>query len=182
MVERNLAKVEVASSSLVSRSRIHETGKLMLPFFVRIDDRHRRFTGADPRRDSKAVMQRIANPSSPVRLWIAPPKFAGIAQLVERNLAKVEVASSSLVSRSKVKRLAAARRFALCAPYHAAPRSITSRGTALRRSPMARVEAGPCATAHRRPSARRGGAGIPGQGLQRGLSTSTCSARRRPDS
>jgi hypothetical protein len=26
------------------------------------------------RRDSKAVMQRIANPSSPVRLWIAPPK------------------------------------------------------------------------------------------------------------
>jgi hypothetical protein len=27
--------------------------------------------------------------------------FAGIAQLVERNLAKVEVASSSLVSRSK---------------------------------------------------------------------------------
>jgi hypothetical protein len=28
-------------------------------------------------------------------------QFAGIAQLVERNLAKVEVASSSLVSRSK---------------------------------------------------------------------------------
>ncbi len=28
-------------------------------------------------------------------------KCAGIAQLVERNLAKVEVASSSLVSRSK---------------------------------------------------------------------------------
>jgi hypothetical protein len=28
-------------------------------------------------------------------------KFAGIAQLVERNLAKVEVASSRLVSRSK---------------------------------------------------------------------------------
>jgi hypothetical protein len=28
------------------------------------------------------------------------PVFAGIAQLVERNLAKVEVASSSLVSRS----------------------------------------------------------------------------------
>ena len=27
---------------------------------------------------------------------------AGIAQLVERNLAKVEVASSSLVSRSKI--------------------------------------------------------------------------------
>ena len=29
--------------------------------------------------------------------------FAGIAQLVERNLAKVEVASSNLVSRSKSK-------------------------------------------------------------------------------
>ena len=27
--------------------------------------------------------------------------FAGVAQLVERNLAKVDVASSSLVSRSK---------------------------------------------------------------------------------
>jgi hypothetical protein len=27
-------------------------------------------------------------------------KYAGVAQLVERNLAKVEVASSSLVSRS----------------------------------------------------------------------------------
>ena len=28
--------------------------------------------------------------------------YAGIAQLVERNLAKVEVASSSLVSRSRI--------------------------------------------------------------------------------
>ena len=28
-------------------------------------------------------------------------RYAGIAQLVERNLAKVEVASSSLVSRSR---------------------------------------------------------------------------------
>ena len=31
---------------------------------------------------------------------VAAKIFAGIAQLVERNLAKVEVASSSLVSRS----------------------------------------------------------------------------------
>ncbi len=30
-------------------------------------------------------------------------RYAGIAQLVERNLAKVEVASSNLVSRSKQK-------------------------------------------------------------------------------
>ncbi len=32
-------------------------------------------------------------------------KYAGIAQLVERNLAKVEVASSSLVSRSKHRKI-----------------------------------------------------------------------------
>ena len=32
-------------------------------------------------------------------------KCAGIAQLVERNLAKVEVASSSLVSRSKHRKI-----------------------------------------------------------------------------
>ena len=34
------------------------------------------------------------------------PPFAGIAQLVERNLAKVEVASSRLVSRSSLDRTA----------------------------------------------------------------------------
>ena len=54
-------------------------------------------------------MQRIANPSTAVRFRFAPPSFsleddaslnAGVAQLVERNLAKVEVASSRLVSRS----------------------------------------------------------------------------------
>ena len=60
MVERNLAKVEVASSSLVSRSNIQslvsrkpaaegKTGKQPLPFFV----------GYLTRRDSKAVMQRL---------------------------------------------------------------------------------------------------------------------------
>jgi hypothetical protein len=91
LVERNLAKVEVASSSLVSRSSL-------------VVGVTRRFLKSKIWRDSKAVMQRIANPSSPVRLWIAPPNTpgAGIAQLVERNLAKVEVASSSLVSRSTV--------------------------------------------------------------------------------
>jgi hypothetical protein len=35
------------------------------------------------------------------RLLLMPRNQAGVAQLVERNLAKVEVASSSLVSRSK---------------------------------------------------------------------------------
>ena len=38
---------------------------------------------------------------SSVVLITYPLDFAGIAQLVERNLAKVEVASSRLVSRSK---------------------------------------------------------------------------------
>src|SRR5262249_38088944 len=47
-------------------------------------------------------MPRIANPVRPVRLRLAPPRItAGVAQLVERDLAKVEVTSSSLVTRSK---------------------------------------------------------------------------------
>ncbi len=58
-------------------------------------------------------MQRIANPWTSVRLRVQPPFkhsnfllnlstiVAGIAQLVEHDLAKVGVASSNLVSRSK---------------------------------------------------------------------------------
>ncbi len=50
-------------------------------------------------------MQRIANPWTSVRLREAPPfsfrEYATLAQLVERNLAKVEVTSSNLVCRSK---------------------------------------------------------------------------------
>jgi hypothetical protein len=37
LVERNLAKVEVASSSLVSRSRSPEGKLAKLPFFVRLE-------------------------------------------------------------------------------------------------------------------------------------------------
>src|SRR5690606_28147904 len=55
-------------------------------------------------RDGRVVMQRPAKPCTPVRFRVAPPNNAGIAQLVERNLAKVEVASSNLVSRSKFKK------------------------------------------------------------------------------
>ena len=137
MVERNLAKVEVASSSLVSRSR--HCIRFTKPGAAKKGSSGFPFLSQHLRRDSKAVMQRIANPSSPVRLRIAPPLLlcqveskavgraragkgadatgiatkagtflgynfefhAGIAQLVERNLAKVEVASSSLVSRSR---------------------------------------------------------------------------------
>jgi hypothetical protein len=79
LVERNLAKVEVESSRLFSRSKILKGSLPKLPFlfrkdwsmhwlliFVKIDEVH-----------------------------------AGVAQLVERNLAKVEVESSRLFSRSK---------------------------------------------------------------------------------
>ena len=52
------------------------------------------------RRVGRVAMQRIANPWTSVRLRDAPP-FATLAQLVERNLAKVEVTSSNLVCRSK---------------------------------------------------------------------------------
>ena len=71
LVERNLAKVEVASSSLVSRSRL--PGSLHM-----------------------ACKQPQLYVGFECCIGIA-----GVAQLVERNLAKVEVASSSLVSRSK---------------------------------------------------------------------------------
>ncbi|SON48364.1 conserved protein of unknown function [Vibrio tapetis subsp. tapetis] len=46
-------------------------------------------------------MQRIANPWTSVRLRDAPP-FAILAQLVERNLAKVEVIGSNPMYRSKL--------------------------------------------------------------------------------
>ena len=55
-------------------------------------------------------MQRIANPWTSVRLRDAPPfslqNIATLAQLVERNLAKVEVTSSNLVCRSKLNDMA----------------------------------------------------------------------------
>lgn len=54
------------STRLVSRSSF-EKGKLQLPFFSLGRFRFSAW------RDSKAVMQRIANPSSPVRLRVAPP-------------------------------------------------------------------------------------------------------------
>jgi hypothetical protein len=82
LVERNLAKVEVASSSLVSRS--NKKGKPSFPFCLvarqnvlvglfgqtRNVLRSTRFW-----RDSKAVMQRPAKPFRPVRLRLAPPGF-----------------------------------------------------------------------------------------------------------
>lgn len=54
------------STRLFSRSSF-EKGKQQLPFFSLVRFRISAW------RDSKAVMQRIANPSSPVRLRVAPP-------------------------------------------------------------------------------------------------------------
>ena len=81
MVERNLAKVEVESSRLFSRSNSKGSTLIMLPFFI-----ERKANSADIvagcllvfqlcriRRGNKAVMYRIANPASPVRLRAAPP-------------------------------------------------------------------------------------------------------------
>ncbi len=64
--------------------------------------------GEKQRRVGRVAMQRIANPWTSVRLRDAPP-FATLAQLVERNLAKVEVTSSNLVCRSKLKDMALKR-------------------------------------------------------------------------
>ena len=78
MVEHNLAKVGVASSSLVFRS-VGSPGGGMVDAHV-----------------SGACVERHAG-SSPV----LGTMNAEIAQLVEHNLAKVGVASSSLVFRSR---------------------------------------------------------------------------------
>ena len=62
MVERDLAKVEVAGSSPVIRSRNgYENRGFRTLFFNKI------------RRHSQAVRQRSAKPSSPVRFRVAPP-------------------------------------------------------------------------------------------------------------
>jgi predicted acetyltransferase len=61
LVERNLAKVEVASSNLVSRSKLQ--GKLHAsPFSLYW-------------RNGRVVMLRTANPPTSVRFRVAPPKI-----------------------------------------------------------------------------------------------------------
>src|ERR1700760_1269821 len=75
----------------------------MLPFFVRIDGSGLPLRSVSrQRRDSKSVMQRIANPSSPVRLWVAPP-------------------GSPLQCKRKTPR--SPGRFALCSARNAPPQS-----------------------------------------------------------
>ena len=98
LVERNLAKVEVASSSLVSRSK-----KLIKKFF-----KAARVAELVDAQDLKSCGQKcsyrfdagLGYKKVEIFVFIVA---AGVAQLVERNLAKVEVASSSLVSRSNIK-------------------------------------------------------------------------------
>ena len=63
LVERNLAKVEVESSRLFSRSKFQKR-EASASLFCQ---------GSGFWRGSKAVMPRIANPVSPVRLRTAPP-------------------------------------------------------------------------------------------------------------
>ena len=112
LVERNLAKVEVASSRLVSRSRFSaKRGSPCFPFLLR-----RRRSSLRPAQwqsgyaaDCKSVyVGSIPACASNLKqaimaVFAAHAKtHAGIAQLVERNLAKVEVARSRLVSRSRI--------------------------------------------------------------------------------
>ena len=95
LVERNLAKVEVASSRLVSRSsfvvaHVWRIGPVAAP------GSDRGVFGAMAEWLCSGLQSRVPRFDSESRLQ----NHAGIAQLVERNLAKVEVASSRLVSRS----------------------------------------------------------------------------------
>ena len=71
LVERNLAKVEVASSSLVSRSRLRKgpaSGVFSYREEVFLPVRSTRLWPG-----SRVVMQRIANPRTPVRFRPRPP-------------------------------------------------------------------------------------------------------------
>ncbi len=91
LVEHNLAKVRVASSSLVSRSKGCPGGGM-------VDTLDLKSNGHYGRAGSSPALGTLGNGAMN---FLVAPFFAGIAQLVEHNLAKVRVASSSLVSRSR---------------------------------------------------------------------------------
>jgi hypothetical protein len=91
LVERNLAKVEVESSRLFSRSKMRKREAKASLFHSKI--------GAIAKRLCAGLQIRLARFDSGSRLQKLQ---AGVAQLVERNLAKVEVESSRLFSRSNI--------------------------------------------------------------------------------
>gem|GEM_PF-604539 len=70
LVERNLAKVEVASSRLVSRSSFCVQGIFSRPKKIRASLNGPFF---HPRRDGRVVMQRPAKPCTSVRFRVPPP-------------------------------------------------------------------------------------------------------------
>ena len=82
LVERNLAKVEVASSRLVSRSRFQKGSPDLpgFPFLLTRGSSARswccRYNGGavSPRRGGRVVMQRPAKPCTPVRFRPPPPR------------------------------------------------------------------------------------------------------------
>jgi hypothetical protein len=79
LVERNLAKVEVESSRLFSRSRILK-GKPGFPFLMQLPVGLQR-TISNLWRGSKEVMQRPAKPFRRVRFPSSPPESKKIAHL-----------------------------------------------------------------------------------------------------
>ena len=80
LVEHNLAKVGVASSSLVSRSRIEASGKLGFFFRNEVLSSKRTYfgDGKKSRLGGRVVMQRPAKPWTPVRFRPQPFYLFGI--------------------------------------------------------------------------------------------------------
>jgi hypothetical protein len=95
LVEHDLAKVGVASSSLVSRSSLQTWPRLVRGLVVCAAVRP---TGGERRCDEAGRHVLAIHRQSDSAMIRG--SGAGIAQLVEHDLAKVGVASSSLVSRS----------------------------------------------------------------------------------
>ncbi len=95
LVEHDLAKVGVASSSLVSRSSLQTKPRHVRGFVVS------GLSTLPPHPDSRPIQKSVIAAIHKRRhSAIIHGSDAGIAQLVEHDLAKVGVASSSLVSRS----------------------------------------------------------------------------------
>ena len=94
MVEHDLAKVGVASSNLVSRSKFSFSRTNLYAGIAQLVEHV-------PRHEVIANLRQVVMTTNYL-LSHTPSKYAGIAQLVEHDLAKVGVASSNLVSRSKM--------------------------------------------------------------------------------